>query len=85
LKITQKNSRHRYKTSFKGLFFSKNLKSFNHLIQERTNYNAKIRCLFIVKTKGIIATVTNFILKVEGNITYLDQHVDIERNVFLCD
>jgi formyltetrahydrofolate deformylase len=26
--------------------------------------------------------VTNFILKVEGNITYLDQHVDIERNVF---
>ena len=32
--------------------------------------------------KGIIATVTNFILKVEGNITYLDQHVDIERNVF---
>ena len=32
--------------------------------------------------KGIIATVTNFILKVEGNITYLDQHVDVERNVF---
>lgn len=32
--------------------------------------------------KGIIATVTNFIVKVEGNITYLDQHVDVERNVF---
>jgi formyltetrahydrofolate deformylase len=32
--------------------------------------------------KGIIATVTNFIVKVEGNITYLDQHVDLERNVF---
>jgi formyltetrahydrofolate deformylase len=32
--------------------------------------------------KGIIATVTNFILKVEGNITYLDQHVDVEQNVF---
>jgi formyltetrahydrofolate deformylase len=26
--------------------------------------------------------VTNFIVKVEGNITYLDQHVDVERNVF---
>jgi formyltetrahydrofolate deformylase len=32
--------------------------------------------------QGIIATVTNFILKVEGNITYLDQHVDVEQNVF---
>jgi formyltetrahydrofolate deformylase len=44
----------------------------------------KLRCL-LRRPKGIIATVTNFILKVEGNITYLDQHVDIERNVFLCD
>ncbi|WP_418262325.1 formyltetrahydrofolate deformylase [Flavobacterium faecale] len=32
--------------------------------------------------KGIIAAVTNFILKVEGNIIYLDQHVDVEQNVF---
>ncbi|WPR72919.1 formyltetrahydrofolate deformylase [Flavobacterium sp. NG2] len=32
--------------------------------------------------KGIIAAVTNFILKVEGNITYLDQHVDTIQNVF---
>jgi formyltetrahydrofolate deformylase len=32
--------------------------------------------------KGIIAAVTNFIVKVEGNITYLDQHVDVEQNVF---
>lgn len=32
--------------------------------------------------KGIIAAVTNFILKVEGNITYIDQHVDLEQNVF---
>lgn len=32
--------------------------------------------------KGIIAAVTNFMLKVEGNITYIDQHVDIEQNVF---
>lgn len=32
--------------------------------------------------KGIIAAVTNFILKVEGNITYIDQHVDVDQNVF---
>ncbi|NRT16568.1 formyltetrahydrofolate deformylase [Flavobacterium sp. 28A] len=32
--------------------------------------------------KGIIAAVTNFIVKVEGNITYIDQHVDVEQNVF---
>ena len=32
--------------------------------------------------KGIIAAVTNFILKVEGNIVYIDQHVDVEQNVF---
>ena len=32
--------------------------------------------------KGIIAAVTDFILKVEGNITYIDQHVDREQDVF---
>lgn len=32
--------------------------------------------------KGIIAAVTDFILKVEGNIIYIDQHVDVEQNVF---
>ncbi|MGO4820877.1 MULTISPECIES: formyltetrahydrofolate deformylase [unclassified Flavobacterium] len=32
--------------------------------------------------KGIIAAVTNFIVKIEGNITYIDQHVDVEQNVF---
>lgn len=32
--------------------------------------------------KGIIAAVTNYISKVEGNITYIDQHVDREQNVF---
>ena len=32
--------------------------------------------------KGIIAAVTDFILKVEGNIIYIDQHVDVEQAVF---
>ncbi len=32
--------------------------------------------------KGIIGTVTHFIAKQEGNITYIDQHVDTEQDVF---
>ncbi|TRX20719.1 formyltetrahydrofolate deformylase [Flavobacterium franklandianum] len=32
--------------------------------------------------KGIIAAVTDFIVRVEGNIIYIDQHVDFEQNVF---
>ena len=32
--------------------------------------------------KSIIATVTNFISQNDGNIVYLDQHVDAEQDVF---
>lgn len=32
--------------------------------------------------KGIIASVTNFILQHAGNTTYVDQHVDGQKNVF---
>jgi formyltetrahydrofolate deformylase len=32
--------------------------------------------------KGIIATVTNYIASIEGNIVYLDQHVDADQDVF---
>lgn len=32
--------------------------------------------------KGIIAAVTNYIASIEGNIIYLDQHVDGDQNVF---
>ena len=31
---------------------------------------------------GIIAATTNFILKCDGNITYVDQHVDHQEGVF---
>lgn len=31
---------------------------------------------------GIIASVTNFISEKQGNIVYLDQHVDREQNIF---
>lgn len=33
-------------------------------------------------SKGIVATVSEFIHTNNGNITYLDQHVDVERKVF---
>lgn len=32
--------------------------------------------------KGIIASVTNYIASIDGNIIYLDQHVDADQNVF---
>ncbi|WP_333600565.1 formyltetrahydrofolate deformylase [Flavobacterium sp.] len=32
--------------------------------------------------KGIIAAVTNYIASIEGNIVYLDQHVDGDQDVF---
>ncbi len=39
--------------------------------------------------KAIIATITNYIASIGGNIVYLDQHVDADENVFFmrleCD
>jgi formyltetrahydrofolate deformylase len=32
--------------------------------------------------KSIIASVTNYIASIDGNIIYLDQHVDADENVF---
>jgi formyltetrahydrofolate deformylase len=32
--------------------------------------------------KAIIAAVTNYIASIDGNITYLDQHVDADQDVF---
>lgn len=32
--------------------------------------------------KAIISSVTNYIASIDGNITYLDQHVDADQNVF---
>jgi len=32
--------------------------------------------------KAIIASVTNYIASIDGNIIYLDQHVDADENVF---
>jgi formyltetrahydrofolate deformylase len=43
----------------------------------------KITILIHCKDRpNIIASVTNFIVQEEGNIVYLDQHVDREQNIF---
>ena len=43
----------------------------------------KITVLFHCEDqKAIIASVTNYIATIEGNIIYLDQHVDADQNVF---
>lgn len=47
------------------------------------NRMAKIKILInCPDKKGIIAAVTNFILKKDANITYIDQHVDLEHGIF---
>lgn len=35
-------------------------------------------------SKGIVSSVSEFIFKNNGNIMYLDQHVDTSQGVFLC-
>jgi formyltetrahydrofolate deformylase len=48
----------------------------------RSNSPSAILLIHCPDNKGIIATVSEFIFKNNGNITYLDQHVDTHRNVF---
>ena len=43
----------------------------------------KITILIHCKDRpNIIASVTNFIAKKDGNIVYIDQHLDREQNIF---
>ena len=52
----------------------------NHPFQSQMN---KIVILIHCRDqKGIIAAVTNYIASIEGNIIYLDQHVDGDQDVF---
>ena len=48
----------------------------------RSNTASAILLIHCPDNKGIIATVSEFIYKNNGNITYLDQHVDTHRQVF---
>jgi len=44
--------------------------------------NSAILLIHCPDTKGIVVSVTEFIYKNNGNITYLDQHVDDDKNTF---
>ncbi len=48
----------------------------------RKNYKSAILLIHCPDRTGLVASVTNFILKYEGNILYLDQHVDLEKKIF---
>jgi len=72
-----------YDPHYKRRYWNKNLIRCASAIRKRTITMQKITLLIHCEDqKGIIAAVTNFMVKVEGNITYLDQHVDLEQNVF---
>lgn len=44
--------------------------------------NTAILLMQCADRKGLVASVTEFIASNEGNIVYLDQHVDAERRIF---
>lgn len=58
-----------------------NLITFN--IPFKTKYMQKITLLIHCEDQpNIIASVTNFMASNDGNIVYIDQHVDREQNIF---
>ena len=46
---------------------------------DEKNFSLLINCK---DQAGIISATTNFISKYGGNITYVDQHVDLQQGVF---
>jgi len=51
----------------------------NNLSKEKRKVRLLIRCK---DRKGLVAMISEFIFNNKGNITYLDQHVDAEHQVF---
>ena len=51
---------------------------------KRDNKKKRLAILLIhcPDKKGLVASITAFIYKNDGNITYLDQHVDDEKKIF---
>jgi len=45
-------------------------------------YRSAILLIHCPDRKGLVSTITEFIFKNGGNILYLDQHVDVQQNVF---
>lgn len=53
-----------------------------HALSSSPNQASAILLIHCPDNKGIVATVSEFIFKNNGNITFLDQHVDASRQVF---
>ncbi len=53
--------------------------SFKKIVIEMKKVTILIHCK---DQKAIIASVTNYIASIDGNIIYLDQHVDADQDVF---
>ena len=47
------------------------------------NRNTAILLISCPDQRGLVAALSGFITAENGNILHLDQHVDIEQNVFL--
>lgn len=53
-----------------------------HALSSNPDAASAILLIHCPDNKGIVATVSEFIFKNNGNITFLDQHVDASRQVF---
>lgn len=53
-----------------------------HALSSSPSNASAILLIHCPDNKGIVATVSEFIFKNNGNITFLDQHVDASRQVF---
>ena len=51
-------------------------------MSENSQSKSAILLIHCPDKKGLVSTITEFIFKNEGNILYLDQHVDAEQEVF---
>jgi hypothetical protein len=66
------------------LLFSQCKTKSSIFFSQTPSQNAKITVLIHCEDqRNIIASVTNYIAVINGNIIYLDQHVDADENVFL--
>src|ERR1044071_8388512 len=50
---------------------------------ERTNRNTAVLLISCPDTKGLVATIADFVYRHDGNILHADEHADETSNLFL--
>src|ERR1044071_10031941 len=50
---------------------------------ERTNRNTAVLLISCPDTKGLVATIADFVYRHDGNILHADEHADEGSNLFL--